>query len=154
MKNDKSKFHLFFIYVLISIQFVLLILLGVYFFRTKQAVSGSRIFKLSNSSEKFTLYIGTNDKNTYKREIPLDECRRRIDSICMKYVEGFSLDEIKGKWVDEKGILTEEDTFVYIFYDTTDEAIKKIMDEVLVELNQNTILLEKEHVVSSFYSGK
>lgn len=154
MAKDKSKIHLFFISVLIVIQVVLVILVSVCFIRLRQTGSSSEIFKLDNKGKKYTLYIGTNDKDTYTREIPLEECRRRIDSICMKYVEGFSIEDMKGKWVDDSGTLTEEDTLVYIFYDTTDEAIKKIMDEALVELNQNSILLEKEYVSSAFYNGK
>ena len=154
MAKDKSKIHLIFISVFAAIQVVLIILTSVCFIKLRQMVSSSEIFRLDNKGEKYTLYIGTNDKDTYIREIPIEECRRRIDSICMKYVEGFSIGDMKGKWVDESGTLTEEDTLVYIFYDTTDEAIKKIMDEVLVELNQNSILLEKEHVTSAFYNGK
>ncbi len=154
MEKAKSRIHLPLIYGLIAIQFVLSFFFAAYFLRAKQSVSSSEIFNLVNKSEKFTMYIGTNDKDTYRREIPLEECRRRIDSICNKYVDGFSAGEMRGKWVDETGFFMEEDTFVYVFYDASDEAMKKIMDDVIVELNQNTILIEKEHVTSAFYGRK
>ena len=154
MEKDRSKLNRIIIYSLISLEFVVMVLLAVYFMNAKQNSPSSDVFDMKGASQKFTMYIGTNDKETYSRLIPLEECSRRIDSICMKYVDGFSSDVMEGKWVDETGAITEEVTFVYIFYDTTDEIIKKIMDEVLVALNQNSILLEKEYVRSSFYNGK
>lgn len=154
MYGNLSRTHFRVIYSLIFIQFVLLMLATFFFMNRKQSLPASRIFEFENPVEKYTMYIGTNDKDTYKLEIPLDECKRRIDAICTKHVEGFSVDLIKGNWVDEGGVMTDENTYVYIFYNTSDEAIKNIMDEVLVQLNQNTILIEKEYVTSSFYSGK
>lgn len=148
--DKRTKFHFIVVYSLVIAQAALLA--GFYFWGGTRVAS--EVFSFDRSGEKFTLYIGTNDKDTYKREIPLEECRRRIDAICRKHVTGFSTGTVKGKWVDETGTLTEEDTFVYVFYGTTDATVKTIMDEVLVALNQNSILLEKESVTSTFHKLK
>lgn len=95
-------------------------------------------------ARKYTIYIGTNDKDTYDQIIPTDEAKNIVNSICAKHVEGYTASDAKGGWVDETGTLTQENTLVYYFYDISEEQITAIMDEVLTELNQNTILLQSE----------
>ena len=53
--------------------------------------------------------------------------------ICMKYLEGYTIQEVSGSWGDENGIVTHENTIVCYFYDT----VYKIADEVIGALNQN-----------------
>jgi hypothetical protein len=59
----------------------------------------------------------------------------------------------KGAYKDEKGVITYENTLVFQFSSTTEQQIKSIMDETLIELNQNAILIEKEKVNYEFYEG-
>lgn len=103
---------------------------------------------------KYILYIGTNDKYTYEQIIPTDEARQIVNEICSRHVGGYTVMEAMGGWVDEKGILTQEHTLVYSFIYTDEDAIIAIMDEVLVALNQNSILIERADVSSSFYRGR
>lgn len=105
-----------------------------------------------SSVNQYTLYIGTNDKDTYTQLIPLDEARDIVNEICTKYVEGYTASEATGGWVDQTGTLTQENTLVYSFYDTTEEQMKLIMDDVLKELNQNSILIERAHSDYEYYS--
>lgn len=103
---------------------------------------------------KYILYIGTNDKDTYTQEIPMEEAKNIVNEICVKYVDGYTVSDAKGAWVDETDTLTQENTLVYIFYDVTEEQLEKIMDEVLRELNQNSILIEYQKTEYSYYSGR
>lgn len=103
---------------------------------------------------RYVLYIGLNDKDTYEQIIPTEEAKDIINQICMKYVEGYTVLEASGGWVDETGTLTEESTLVYMLSDVKEEDVVAIMDEVLTALNQNSILVERQEYAYSFYSGQ
>lgn len=103
---------------------------------------------------KYTLYIGTNDKDTYTQMIPLEEAKETVNQICSKYVDGYTVQEANGGWVDETGTLTQEETLVYSFVDAEEEDLIAIMDEVLTELNQNSIMVERSDMTYTYYSGE
>lgn len=133
------------------------------------AISGSIIVYLANEHDKtpfasalpfetteqgkYVLYIGTNDKDTYTQQIPLDEAEQIVNEICSKYVKGYTVQQAEGGWVDESGILTEEQTLVYSFDAVREEDLVSIMDEVLVQLNQASILVERQDLTYCYYSG-
>lgn len=106
------------------------------------------------TGEKYILYIGTNDKDTYTQLIPTEEARDKVNAICAKYVGGYTVSDARGGWVDETDTLTQENTLVYSFYEVTEEQLRQIMDDVLKELNQNSILVEKQEAVYTYYSGE
>lgn len=108
----------------------------------------------SNSLKtKYTLYIGTNDKDTYKMKIPFDECLSKVTVICTKYTDGCTVYEANGYWKDEKSAITVERTIACILEDIAQESVYKICDEVIVALNQNSILIETASVSTTFYSS-
>lgn len=110
----------------------------------------------SGDSEQiyYTMYVGTNDKDTYKAEIPFEEAMDIVDNICKKYLDGVTLGTAIGSWMDETGEVTHENTIQVIAYDTDKETIQKISDEILVALNQNSILIVKNKGEIDFYNGK
>jgi len=55
--------------------------------------------------------------------------------------------------MDEKKTITRENSLIYIFYSATDEDVKSIMNEIIKELNQNSVLIEKEKIDYEFYEG-
>lgn len=103
---------------------------------------------------QYVLYIGLNDKDTYEQIIPTGAARDIVNRICTKYVDGYTVSEANGGWVDETGTLTEESTLIYILSDVKEENVIAIMDEVLAALNQNSILVERWEYAYSLYSGK
>ena len=105
------------------------------------------------TGEKYIIYIGTNDKDTYQQEIPTNEARDMVNAICAKYVEGYTASDAKGGWVDETDTLTQENTLVYSFYNIKEEQLIQVMDEVREKLNQNSILLERQEAVYMYYYG-
>lgn len=106
-----------------------------------------------NGTVKYTMYIGLNDQDTYTQLIPFEEAERKVSEIALKYVDGFTQTQAKGAYKDDEGIVTYENSLVYEFYATTDEQMKAVMNEVLKELNQHSILLEKQTVKNTFYEG-
>jgi hypothetical protein len=122
-------------------------------------VSGSAIQSESgndggNTVVKYTMYIGLNDKDTYTQLISYEEAERKVSKIALKYVDGFTRFAAKGAYKDEKGVVTYENSLVFQFSSATGAQMKAIMKEVLEELNQNSILLEKEKVDCEFYEGE
>lgn len=129
--------------------------LAVYLFAGSESQDAeTAVFHDMETKQKYTLYIGTNDKDTYNQLISTTKARKIVDRICTKHVEGYTSSEAKGGWVDETGALTQENTLVYSFYDVKDSQIKAIMDEVLSKLNQNSILLEIAENRSVYYYGE
>lgn len=106
------------------------------------------------TNDSYTLYIGTNDKDTYTQLIPTDQAIAMVNAICARYVDGYTSSLATGGWVDEKGRLTQEHTLVYTFHGVKQEQIQSIMDEVLKKLNQNTILVEYGTTKSMYYGGR
>ncbi len=109
---------------------------------------------LANQTDfKYTMYIGSNDKDIYKQLMRDDEAEKLMSEICLKYVEGYTFSKRQGAYKNEKGVVTKENSLVFEFYDASDEKIRSIMDEALVKLNQNSILIEKTKVNYQFYEG-
>ena len=106
------------------------------------------------NNTQYVMYIGTNDKDTYSQIIPLVEAKEIIDGICFKYLDGYTIQDATGTWVDEKDEVTKEDTLICYFYGTSEDVIYKIADEIIAALNQNTVLIEKDLVTTEYYSGK
>ena len=106
----------------------------------------------SNEQVKYVLYIGTNDKDTYQMEIPFDECLSRVTEICTKHAGGCTLSEATGFWTDDTGTITSERTIQCILEDITLEDVHAIADEIIVSLNQSSVLIETQTVTSEFYS--
>jgi len=117
---------------------------------------GTGNFKASKhfETDKYVLYIGLNDKDLYTQIVPTDEARKTINSICSKYVEGFTVLDAQGGWFDEKENLTKETTLVYQFTGADWQQIAGLMNEVLEALNQNSILVEVQHASWQYYDGK
>ena len=106
-----------------------------------------------SETTKYTLYIGTNDKDTYKEEIPFDECMSKVTDICVEYTGGCTIFEATGYWKDDSNAITKERTIGCILEDIEKEIVYKICDKVIIALNQNSILIETNSVYSTFYSS-
>ena len=103
--------------------------------------------------KKYTIYLGTNDKDTLKPEIPLETIRAQMHEICIKYVDGYTVSVADGFYRDGDGNITHEVSLVYVFIDVPIDSVQKIMDEALAKFNQSSILLEVNRERGTFYSG-
>lgn len=104
--------------------------------------------------DTYTLYVGTNDQETYQNEIPVEEAEEIISRICLQYVGGYTIEFGKGAWIDEQENLTEETTFILTLQDISEEALEHIMNDICAELNQNTILVEYSKEPQKYYYGE
>ena len=107
----------------------------------------------TDTVSKYTLYIGLNDKDTYRQQIPIEQAKQLVNDICAKHTGGYTVVEASGAWVDEAGNETPENSLVYTFYGITEDRIVTIMDEILIALNQHAILVERGTARSMFYGG-
>ena len=103
--------------------------------------------------KKYTIYLGTNDKDTLKQEIPTETIREQMHEICIKHVDGYTVSVADGFYRDDAGNITHEVSLVYVFIDVPIDSVQKIMDEALIKFNQNSILLEVNRERGTFYSG-
>jgi hypothetical protein len=103
---------------------------------------------------QYVLYIGLNDRFTYEQIIPTDEAVDIVNNIFAKHVGGWTMHHARGGWVDETDTLTQENTIVYTLAYADEKAVIAIMNEVLIALNQNSILIERRNLSSVFYRGE
>ena len=103
-------------------------------------------------TSQYVMYIGTNDKDTYKMEMTQQQARDTVDEICLKYFDGYTLQEAIGSWTDEKNNITHEYTIVCYFDGADKETVYTAADEIIEALNQNTILIEENEIRMEYYS--
>ena len=106
-----------------------------------------------SAQKKFTMYLGTNDKDNLNQEIPTEKIREEMHEICMKYVDGYTVTAAEGYYRDKNNNISHETSLIYVFMDADIHAIQKIMDEALVKFNQGSILLEENNAKSIFYTS-
>ena len=115
-----------------------------------------RSYTVDEHELEYTIYIGTNDKDTFQLEIPLDEARSIIYNTMINYFsEGFTMHDANGVWKDENDAITLEYTFVCIIENADIDEIHKAADELILKLDQNSILIVSNRVEKvDFYTGK
>ena len=107
-----------------------------------------------DKSTQYVMYVGTNDKDTYQPEHSQEEARDIVDRVCLKYFEGYTLQDATGAWTDETGTITHEYTLVCYFDGADRETVYRAADEVIEALNQNTVLIERNEITTEYYGGK
>lgn len=108
----------------------------------------------SDKSIQYVMYVGTNDKDTYQPEHSQEEAHDIVDAVCLKYFEGYTLQEATGAWTDETGKITHEYTLV-CYFDGADKAtVYQAADEIIQVLNQNTVLIEEDEIAIEYYGGQ
>ncbi|MBP3854096.1 MAG: DUF3574 domain-containing protein [Ruminiclostridium sp.] len=107
-----------------------------------------------NEAQQYVMYVGTNDKDTYQLEMTTEEARSIVDEVCLKYFEGYTLQEATGAWTDEKHNITHEYTLVCYFDGADKETVYKAADEIIERLDQNCVLIEQNTINMEYYSGK
>lgn len=107
----------------------------------------------SYTRDQYILYIGTNDKDTNLQEIPFDECQMRVEKVCLEYVTGFTLTQGNGVWTDDEGNIVKEKTLICLIDGATADEINAIVDRLLIELNQSSILIEHQKL-NYLYRGR
>ncbi|MBR1737410.1 MAG: DUF3574 domain-containing protein [Firmicutes bacterium] len=107
----------------------------------------------ADSSEKYTLYVGLNDKDAFEQKISTEEAMEKANEICAKHASGYTQYNAKGGWTNDDGVMEHENTLIYLIYDISEDDLKAMSDELLKELNQSSILIEKEATSHIYYYG-
>ncbi len=105
-------------------------------------------------SEKYTLYIGLNDKDSFEQVISTEDAIDKANLICAEHAGGYTQLVAKGGWTTDEGHLGHENTLVYIVYDISEEALKAMLDDLIKEFNQSSVLVEKNEAAHIYYSGQ
>ena len=109
---------------------------------------------LDGNNRQYVMYVGTNDKDTYKAEYTQEEALKIVDDICLSYFDGYTLQEATVSLKDDTQKTTHEYTIVCYFDDAEKETVYKAADEVIKQLNQNSVLIETDMITTDFYSGR
>ncbi len=115
-----------------------------------------RSYQPDGRATEYKMYIGTNDKETYQLEMTIEEARDIIHNTMMDHFsDGFTMYTANGVWRDENKVVTLEYSFVCVLEGVEKKEVYSAADELLVKLNQSTILVVENSVnVANFYTGK
>ena len=108
----------------------------------------------AEETDQFTLYLGTNDKDTGKPVYTQDECKERLKAILLDMVGGYTIYEAEGGWKNEDGTASSEHTYVIYITDVTADTVHEVARELIKEFNQSSILIETSKAAAEFYSGE
>lgn len=100
---------------------------------------------------KITYYIGCNDKDTLKQELPDAKIIRVIDNL----FEDYTISKAYGRFTNKNGVRIFEKSFVVTLitdkeYQTEDVRIKENCDMLKIILNQESILVTKDLIQANF----
>ncbi len=119
-----------------------------------QVAEDTILGQVSEPGEKYTLYLGLNDKDTYEQMISTEEALDKANQICAKHAGGYTQFSAKGGWTNDDGTMGHENTIVYMLYDISDDDLKALLDELIQEFNQSAVLVEKSENAHIYYSGE
>ncbi len=150
MENNKNnKLFKILVSCVVAVNFVLTIVLLCVVVSNKNTSNSNTN---NETNIKYTLYVGTNDKDTYEPVADIDTCITKVTEICVNYTSGCTIYQANGYWKDESNAITVEKTIVVILEDVEETIVYSICDDIIKELNQNTVLVEKEGITQEFYS--
>ncbi len=105
------------------------------------------------NGNEFALYIGLT-KRDGSAQYSVDDAKKTIDGICLRYVGGYiSSHEGKGGYKGSDQSVSE-DVLVYKIFGASDEQINNILDDILKELDQESVLVEKNGISRWYYYGR
>lgn len=101
--------------------------------------------------EKYTLYVGLNDKDSKMQEISILDAYKTIRNICLKRVDGVTISEAEGVYTHENGTVVIEKTLRVEMLFASKEDVKAIVNEIKTILNQESVAVQFEMVNSELW---
>ena len=101
--------------------------------------------------EKYTLYIGLNDKITKLQKVSTFEAQKVVMNIVENFTEGGTIFEAQGFYTHESGVRVREATLRLELLFTDEKAVKNIVEAVKLSLNQESIAVQKEVIHSELW---
>ena len=100
--------------------------------------------------DKKTLYVGLNDKDTKLQRIDTMEATKIATNIICNYADGCTIYNAAGIYKHENGELVIENTLKIELIECHIETVKTIIAALKAALNQESIILQTETIVSEF----
>ena len=145
-KSSKSNVVLS---ILIGISLLANGILFVLFYQGNYLAGGSAIEP--SSTERYVLYIGISDKDTQEEKLTIEEAAALVSDLCFVHTDSFTYIVARGAWMSDHNTQFFENTLIYFFYDVDEASMSALMDDILVQLNQESILVERQLVDAAFY---
>ena len=99
--------------------------------------------------EKYTLYVGLNDKDKKQQLISTIEAYKICNNILLHYTDGATIFEASGIYKHQDGTFTIEKTLRIELLFTNKETIDSIVQDLKKAFNQETIAVQKQ-VIDSY----
>lgn len=98
--------------------------------------------------EKFTLYLGLNDKDTKTQKIDILEAYKIVNNILLKYTDGATIFQANGIYKHEDGTVIIEQTLRIELLFVDKNTVKNIVDLLKITFNQESIIVQTQKVDS------
>ena len=98
--------------------------------------------------EKFTLYLGLNDKDTKKKEINTIEAYKIVNNVVNNYCDGATIYECQGIYKHDNGEIVFEKTLKIELMFVDRLTVVSLVKDLKEIFNQESIVLQKEIVES------
>ncbi len=118
----------------------------------EQSASTSTEAALDEQQSQYSIYLGTNDKDTNK-PMDFEKTKERLVDILLERFDGYTITDADGGWIGDDGIEYRERSLVIVLTQATDEEVHALADVLLAEFNQASVLIEKDLIASEFYSN-
>lgn len=98
--------------------------------------------------EKFTLYLGLNDKDTKKQEVATLEAYKIVNNVVNSYCDGATIYECQGIYKHDNGEIVFEKTLKIELMFVDRLTVISVVKDLKKIFNQESIMLQKEIVES------
>lgn len=99
---------------------------------------------------KYTIYVGLNDQDTKRQEIDTRDAFDTVTRIICKYTDGGTIYEARGVYKHMNGTVVVENTLRVELFDVAEKALREIIRRVKKALNQETVAVQSEQVLTQF----
>ena len=99
---------------------------------------------------KYTLYIGLNDKDTKCQQLDNLEASKIVQNILTEKTDGGTIYNATGVYKHHDGTVIIENTLRVEIVAAALEAVKEAINVIKTALNQESVILQTEHVESVF----
>lgn len=98
--------------------------------------------------EKFTLYLGLNDKDTKKQEVKTEDAYKVVSTLIAHDFGGGTIYEARGVYTHEDGQTVEEKTLRIELLFTTLEKVRALVATLKKAFNQESVAVQREEINS------
>lgn len=98
--------------------------------------------------EKFTLYLGLNDKDTKTQQISTVEAYKVVSNLIAEDFDGGTIYEARGIYRHETGEIVSETTLRVELLFTTFEKVKNLVSILKKAFNQESVAVQREIITS------